>query len=88
MVKSYSATYVKKSGEKRKMNFIRLNDLPESFLSDRVKGDSKPRNLGEGREVVFDVENDGFRVFNWNTVIGEAETSQVDLRGAATDGKS
>lgn len=79
MVKSYSATYVKKSGEKRKMNFIRLNDLPESFLSDRVKRDSKPRNLGEGREVVFDVENDGFRVFNWNTVVGEPETSQVDF---------
>lgn len=82
MVKSYSATYIKKSGEKRKMNFIRLNDLPESFLNDRVRGDAKPRNLGEGREVVFDVENDGFRVFNWNTVVGEAKTSQTDLSEA------
>lgn len=79
MTRCYSAKYVKISGEERKMNFIRFSDLPESFLSDRIKGDGIPKNLGEGKEVVWDVDKSGFRVFNWNTVIGETTEVEIEL---------
>ena len=79
MVKSYNSTYVKSSGENREMNFIRLNDLPESFLNGKIKGTGKERTLTEGQEVVWDLDNSGFRVFNWKTVVGEATTTDREL---------
>ena len=79
MIKTYSAKYIKKTGEERKMNFIRFSDLPESFLNDRIKGDGLQRNLGSGMEVVWDLDNNGFRVFNWNTVIGEAVEKETEI---------
>jgi len=79
VVKTYSATYTKKTGENREMNFIRLNDLPETFLSDKIKGNGKERTLNEGQEVVWDLDNSGFRVFNWKTIVGEATTTDREL---------
>ena len=79
MVKSYNATYVKSSGENREMNFIRLNDLPETFLYGKIMGNGKERTLNEGQEVVWDLDNSGFRVFNWKTVVGEATTTDREL---------
>lgn len=79
MIKSYSAKYVKKSGEERSMNFVRVSDLPESFLNDRIKGDRKTPSLATGMEVVWDLDNNGFRVFNWNTVIGEAVERETEI---------
>ena len=70
MIKSYSAKYIKKSGEERNMNFVRVSDLPESFLNDRIKGEHKAPSLATGKEVVWDLDYKGSRVFNWNTVIG------------------
>ena len=61
------------------MNFVRLNDLPEAFLSGKIKGTGKQRTLNEGQEVVWDLDNNGFRVFNWKTIVGEAVTNNVNL---------
>jgi len=79
VVTAYNAVYVKSSGENREMNFIRLNDLPETFLNGKIKGTGKERTLSEGQEVVWDLDNSGFRVFNWKTVVGEATTNNVTL---------
>ncbi len=79
MIRSYSAKYVKQTGEERKMNFIRFSDLPEGFLSDKIKGTGIERNLGVGREVVWDLDNQGFRIFNWNTIIGEAVEREEEV---------
>ena len=79
MVTAYNAVYVKNSGENREMNFIRLNDLPETFLNGKIKGTGKERTLSEGQEVVWDLDNSGFRVFNWKTVVGEATTNNITL---------
>ena len=79
MIRAYSAKYVKKSGEERNMNFIRFSDLPESFLNDRIKGTGIEKNLGLGREVVWDLDNQGFRIFNWNTIIGEAVEREEEI---------
>ena len=70
MTTVYNATFVKKDGDERNMSFVKLNDLPKGFLDDKIKG-SRENKLAEGQEVVWDVENSGFRVFNWNTIVGE-----------------
>ena len=76
---AYRATFTKANGENREMNFVRLNDLPEAFLHGKIKGTGKQRTLNEGQEVVWDLDNNGFRVFNWKTIVGEAVTNNVNL---------
>lgn len=78
-VTSYTATFVKSNGDNRQMNFVRLNDLPETFLHGKIKGNGAQRTLNEGQEVVWDLDNSGFRVFNWKTIVGEAVTNNVTL---------
>ena len=63
-------SFLKKNGEEREMHFIKLEQLPEEFLKKQLKGSTKKRNLKEGLEVVWDLENKDFRIFNWNTTIG------------------
>ena len=68
-MKLYTGTFVKKNGDERTMNFVRLNELPETFLNSKLTGTGVKRNLGEGRELVWDVDTSAFRVFNWNTTV-------------------
>ena len=66
--KSYTAftgTFTTQSGAVRTMTFIRNQDIPLSVLG------SGRKSLTEGAELVFDVEKDALRTFNWNTVQGE-----------------
>ena len=65
-------SFIKKNGDEREMHFIKLDKLPEEFLKEQLKGSDKKRNLKEGLELVWDLENKGFRVFNWNTDTGIA----------------
>jgi len=67
----YKGTFVKKDGSKRTMKFIKTKDLPNEFLSARLKGTGKQNNLGESKELVWDLDNQGFRVFNYETVVGK-----------------
>ncbi|MCK9596341.1 hypothetical protein M0R19_04115 [Candidatus Pacearchaeota archaeon] len=67
------AKFIKKNGEEREMRFIKISNLPEDFLKEQVKGTgSKIRVLQEGSELVWDLDKKSFRVFNWNSIIGEA----------------
>ena len=67
----YQGTFVKKDGSQRTMKFIKTKDLPNEFLSARLKGTGKQNNLGESKELVWDLDNQGFRVFNYETVVGK-----------------
>lgn len=58
------------------MKFIKTSELPQSFLEKVTKGGTKPK-LSDGFENVWDVENEGFRVFNHNTLQGELKTIEV-----------
>lgn len=78
-VKSYNATFVKSTGEERTMNFVRNTDLPSKFLNGKVKNQNTSRNYTEGRELVWDLDNQSFRTFNWNTVVGTPQTEDVEL---------
>ena len=68
-MKVYRGTFKKKNGETREMVFAYINDLPESFLENKIIGASSEKQLPDGMQLVWDVEADNFRIWNWNTVI-------------------
>jgi len=68
LMKAYKGTFKKKNGESRQMTFAKLADLPEQFLETRVIGAGSEQNYPEGMELVWDLEADNFRIFNWKSV--------------------
>ena len=75
-MKAYKATFTKKSGELRTMTFAKVDELPKGFLPE-----SKGRevSLAEGMELVWDLENNGYRVFNKKTVVGKIEHFETQV---------
>ena len=69
-INAYVGTFEKKTGEERSMRFVKVTDLPEEFMTSKIKG-GKQRKLSEGNELVWDLDKREFRVFNWNTVKGD-----------------
>ena len=72
-MKAYIGAFAKKNGEIREMKFAKLSDLPKLFLEEKVKGGSKEKKMPTGMEVVWDLDNRAFRVFNWKTAVSEPE---------------
>jgi hypothetical protein len=70
-MKAYSASFRKKNGEIRKMLFADVNELPDTFLNEKIIGSGSEKNYPDGMQLVWDLEADSFRVFNWNTIEGE-----------------
>ena len=70
---AYTGTYTIKSGETRTMTFVRGNDMPNSMF----EGKQRPKQTGQGHEVVFDVNAKGFRTFNWGTVQGSVTQETI-----------
>lgn len=66
----FNAVYKKNDGTKRKIKFARLEDLPQAK-------NLKPRKLADGSELVWDIQKNSYRVFNWNTVVGKVIAQQV-----------
>jgi hypothetical protein len=69
----FEATFKKNDGTKRKMKFTRLSDLP----STRKAPPKRKTALPVGSEIVWDVQKSGYRIFNWNTVIGKVVASRA-----------
>ena len=78
IMKAYKGTFKKKNGESRDMTFARLTDLPEQFLETRVIGAGSEQIYPEGMELVWDLEADNFRIFNWNTAEDTAKELNID----------
>ncbi len=70
MLRAFKGSFKKKNGDSRNMNFVKLQDLPEAFLNSKVKDGSKKRELTNGMELVWDLDQESFRIFNHNTVVG------------------
>lgn len=68
-MKAYIASFIKKDGSERQMCFAHLKDLPEDYLETRIIGSGSEKNYPEGMELVWDLEEDNFRIFNWNTLV-------------------
>ena len=71
----YTGTFTKQDGTQRTMRFVRSQDLPQNIFTDTQRQNSS-RNLKEGYEIVFDIERNGFRAFNWNTTQGEVASQE------------
>ena len=77
-MKAYQGTFIKKTGERRTMRFVKLSDLPQSFMEGKIKGNQK-HTLAEGAELVWDIDAQGFRNFNFNMVVDKIEEFEYTL---------
>ena len=65
----YYGSFKKKDGSVRSMKFVKLDEIPKESLPEGKGG--KKAKLQEGMELVWDIENNGYRVINHNTLLGE-----------------
>lgn len=77
-MKAYAGSFKKKNGELRNMLFAAIQDLPDSFLDNKIIGSGAEKSYPEGMQLVWDIEADGFRIFNWNTVQGDIKELEIN----------
>lgn len=78
LMKAYKGSFKKRNGEIRNMLFAKIQELPESFLEQKIIGTGSDKNYPEGMELVWDLEEENFRVFNWKTVEGPVKELTVE----------
>ena len=71
----YTGSFTKKDGTTRTMRFLKENAVPSSLRGSGIK----PRYLDTKHEVVFDLDQNGWRVFNHNTVIEKPSFSREEV---------
>lgn len=86
MLRAFKGSFKKKNGDIRSMNYVKLQDLPEAFLSSKIKDGSKQRTLAEGLELVWDLDQESFRTFNHKTVVDVSK--EYDFKGGLESNKS
>lgn len=69
----FHGTFKKNDGTKRSIKFARLADLPKMATSTKRPA----TNLPVGSEVVWDLEKNGYRVFNWKAVVGQVTVTTI-----------
>jgi hypothetical protein len=78
VMKAYKGSFKKRNGEIRNMLFARIDELPDSFLEEKIIGSGSERTYPDGMELVYDLEVDNFRVFNWSTVEEPVKEIRID----------
>lgn len=78
-MKAYKGSFTKKNGEHRTMVFSRIADLPNGFVASKIVGAGSERTYPEGMELVWDLEEDDFRIFNYKTA-NKLEELELDSR--------
>lgn len=79
---AYRGTFKKKDGTLRTMQFLVLRDLPKEFVAARIKGGQK-HSLNEGMELVWDIDEGAFRIFNRTTVVDTIEEYEYNFNPAS-----
>ena len=64
---TYRGTFVKINGESRSMRFVRIADLPAGMISESAHQHIRHLQQLHGSEVVYDLDKQGFRSYNWKT---------------------
>jgi hypothetical protein len=77
-MKVYKGTFKKQNGQIREMLFARIEDLPDSFLNEKIVGSGSEKQYAPNMELVWDIEADNFRIFNWSTQVGSIEQVSID----------
>ena len=70
-MKIYTGTFVKTNGDIRTMRFVRVGALPKKFLAGKIKNTGKSSVLKEGKELVWDLDKNNFRIFDWGSAVGD-----------------
>ena len=71
----YSGSFTKRDGTVRQMRFIKESAVPQTL---RGSG-QKPQYLDSKQEVVFDLDKNGWRVFNHDTVVTSPTHSRQEV---------
>ena len=77
-MKAFKGSFKKKSGENREMFFARISDLPSHFVASKITGAGNEQDYPKGMELVWDLEQDDFRIFNWNTTNSSIMETEID----------
>ena len=77
LMKAYNGTFTKKIGDARTMRFVRITDIPEKFITYQIKGTGRKSTLAEGMELVWDLDTNAFRMFNWKTE--ECNVTEIEV---------
>ena len=75
----YRGTFRKKDGTMRTMRFLLLKDLPTDFVGSKIKGGNRSHSLNEGMELVWDIDEGAFRVFNRSSVVDKIEEFEYNF---------
>jgi len=77
-MKAYSGTFTKQDGSRRTMRFIKLADVPNSLISAKITGKQK-HTLQAGMELVWDIDANDLRIFNYNKIVDKLEEFEYTL---------
>ena len=78
-MRAFKGTFKKKNGESRDMLFAKISDLPQAFLDSEIgHGAGSEQTYAEGMELVWDLEADNYRVFNWTTIESDPKELSID----------
>ena len=82
-VNRYSGSFKKKDGSTRSMNFLRIPELPDEVKARLgLPSDTTPTRqiyLKPGFEIVYDLDKQEFRTFNWNETVGQVQQQQMEF---------
>jgi len=79
-MKAFKGSFKKKSGENREMFFARISDLPSHFVASKIIGAGNEQKYPKGMELVWDLEQDDFRIFNWKTAVDKIKEVEIDTK--------
>jgi len=71
----YTGSFTKKDGSTRTMRFLKQNAVPQSLQG----SGKKPRYLDTKHEVVFDLDQNEWRVFNHNRIVETPTFSRQEV---------
>lgn len=77
---AYRGIFKKKNGSLREMSFVKLQDITEynsEFIAEKIQGTGNPKNVSDGMELVWDLEQDNFRYFNHETSEGDIKEYEI-----------
>lgn len=78
---AYVGSFVKNDGTVRRMYFAKLDDIEKAkpgYLNTKTTGTGTSPTQEPGKELVWDLQANNFRVFNYNAQRGEIVTFQYD----------
>ena len=74
---TYRGTFVKLNGQKRSMRFVRISDLPAGMISESAHQHIRHLQQLHGSEVVYDLDKQGFRSYNWETSTASSNAEET-----------